>query len=66
MGFINGDQDIGELEEQKEMEKDKMEIAQMKAIEAEAKKRYGRDWKTMLGGVKSGMDWNAVKFRLDA
>ena len=66
MGFLNKDnRDLGELEEEKEKEKDRMDIAQMKAIEAEAKKRYGSDWKKMLGDVHSGMDWNAVKFRLD-
>jgi hypothetical protein len=66
MGFLNPDnRDLGELEEEKEKEKDRMEIAQMKAIEEKAKKRYGSNWKEMLGGVKSGLDWDAVKFQLD-
>jgi hypothetical protein len=65
MGFINGDKDIGELEEEKEREDLKVSIAQQKALEAEAKRRYGSDWRKMLGSIKSGMDWDAVKFRLD-
>lgn len=66
MGFLNGPKDLGELEEEKEIVADELDIAQKRALIAEAKKRYGTDWKKMLSGVKSGMDWDAVKFRLDS
>jgi hypothetical protein len=65
MGFLNGPKDIGDLEEEKERVGDELDIAQKKALIAEAKKRYGADWQKMLGSVHSGMDWDAVKFRLD-
>ena len=56
MGFLNGPKDIGDLEEEKERVGDELDIAQKKALIAEAKKRYGADWQKMLGSVHSGMD----------
>ena len=41
-----------------------LSIEQKKSLIAEAKKRYGRDWRKMFEGVHSGLDWNAVKFRI--
>ena len=66
MGFMNPPKDLGELEEDKERYADELDIAQKKALIAEAKKRYGSNWKDKLGGIKSGLDWQAVKFRLDS
>ena len=65
MGFLSEKKDLGELEEEKEIYADKLDIEQKKALIAEAKKRYGTNWRSVLGNVKSGMDWDAVKFRLD-
>jgi hypothetical protein len=64
MGFLNREKDLGELEEEKERVADELDIEQKKALIAEAKKRYGKDWTKVLGGIHSGMDWDAVKFKL--
>jgi hypothetical protein len=57
--------DLGELEEEKELYADKLDIEQKKALIAEAKKRYGNDWRKFLGNIKSGIAWDEVKFKLD-
>lgn len=44
---------LAELEVDDEIESKKVSIAQKKAQEAEARKVYGRDWKKILGVVKS-------------
>ena len=69
MGILGeGNQSLEELEAKKEMAKARTEIAEQKALEAEAKRRYGTDWKKFFsaggdGGFKSGIDWQAIKFR---
>ena len=55
---------LNELEQQDEELKTEMSIAEKKALIAEAKKRYGKDWTKVFEGVHSGMDWNALKFRI--
>lgn len=68
MGFLNGNKSLEELEMEKERVKAQVEVEQNKALIAEAKKRYGSDWKDKVGSFlknsKSGIDWNAVKFRM--
>ena len=58
------EQKLSELEMEDEALRSKVSIEEKKAIIAEAKKRYGKDWKKLLGGVESGMDWNSLKFKL--
>lgn len=62
----DGNDVLAELEEQNEIQKQRVSLAEQKALEAEAKRRYGKDWMKMLGGVHSGLDWNAVKFKLNS
>lgn len=64
MGFLREQKDIGELEEEKEMVGEQLEIEQKKALIAEAKKRYGNDWKKFLGDIHSGFDWDSLKFKM--
>lgn len=59
--------ELAELEEENEAMRTKVSIAEQKALEAEAKRRYGKDWKSVLGGLgkfRSGIDWGAIKFKL--
>ena len=60
----NGNDVLSELEEQNEIEKQRVTLAEQKALEAEAKRRYGADWQKFFSGVHSGIDWQAVKFRV--
>ena len=55
---------IDELEEQEERVDHQLSIAEKQALLKEAKKRYGKDWKLHLPKVESGLDWDALKFRL--
>jgi hypothetical protein len=57
---------IDQLEEKNEMKKLELSIAEKQALIAEAKKRYGSDWRRFLPttGGGSQMDWNALRFRL--
>ena len=64
MSLLGGEKSLGELEEEKEEATTRAQIAQQKEIEAEAKRRYGSDWKKMLGNVHSGINWDSVKFKL--
>ncbi len=68
MGFMN-EPSMEELEEIKQRKAAQLEIEEKKALIVEAKKRYGSDWKRMLnlgsnGTVKSGIDWQSLKFKL--
>lgn len=65
MGFLNPQKTIDELEEQEERIDHQLSLAEKKALLAEAKKRYGRDWKIHLPEIKSGMDWEALKFKMN-
>ena len=55
---------LNQLEMQDEQLKAEMSIQEKKMLIAEAKKRYGKDWTKVFEGVHSGMDWNALKFRI--
>jgi hypothetical protein len=64
MSNPNDENNIANLEAEREEGRLKLDIAQQKALEVEAKKRYGSDWKRFFGNMKSGIDWSALKFRL--
>ena len=58
---------LAELEEENEKKTTEVSIAEKAALIKEAKRRYGGDWKRFFSGVsgfKSGIDWQAVKFKL--
>ncbi len=55
---------LNELEMKEEAMKREVSIEEKKALVAEAKKRYGKDWTKILN-FKSGMDWQALKFKLE-
>lgn len=59
--------DIDSLEAENERKSLELSIAQKQALIAEAKRRYGKDWKRFIpfsGGGSSGMDWSSLKFTL--
>lgn len=68
MSIFGGNKSLEELEMEKERTKIQVEAEQNKALIAEAKKRYGSDWRDKVGSFlknsKSGIDWSAVKFRM--
>jgi len=56
--------ELAEMDERKRLE---LNIAEKKALIAEAKKRYGSDWKKFVPGMGKGgggMDWEALRFQL--
>jgi hypothetical protein len=57
---------MNNLEEQNELKQRELELEQKKALIAEAKKRYGRDWSKYFSNVHSGIDWQALKFKLNS
>lgn len=59
------EQSLADLELQNEAMNQKLSIEEKRALIAEAKKRHGKDWKQFLGNIHSGMDWDALKFKLD-
>ena len=64
MGFLSTPKTVEALEEENERTAQQLSIAEKRALITEAKKRYGRDWKLHLPKVESGMDWDALRFRL--
>lgn len=79
MGFLREAPTPEELEQIKQQRQSQLDIARLekerteneiekRALIAEAKKRYGKDWtKFFSGGGKgrgSGIDWQALKFRV--
>lgn len=69
MGILGGAKSLEELEMEKQRVASEKEIAEQKALIAEAKRRYGgggvvEKVTKFLGNTKSGMDWSALKFRL--
>ena len=61
------DEQLSQLELEDEARKRELSIEEKKALIAEAKKRYGKDWSKMFSsfsGKGSGMDWAALKFRM--
>lgn len=55
--------ELSQLELQDEAYSKQVSIEEKKALIAEAKKRHGKDWTRMLN-VKSGMNWEELKFKL--
>jgi len=58
---------LNQLELEDETRAKELSIAEKKALIAEAKRRYGRDWRRFFShflGKGSGIDWSAIKFRL--
>lgn len=64
MGFLSPPKTLGSLEEENEKKGIQLSIAQKQALINEAKKRYGKDWRQHIPNIKSGLDWNALKFKL--
>lgn len=58
---------LAELEMKDEAASKEVSIAEKRALAAEAKRRYGKDWGKMFSRFTSGgsgIDWQALKFRL--
>lgn len=64
MGFLNKQKTIEELEEEQEKAKLEATIAEQRAMTCEMDKRYGKGWQSMFHGIKSGINWEQVKFTL--
>jgi hypothetical protein len=58
------EQSLADLELQNEAMNQKLSIEEKRALIAEAKRRHGKDWSKFLGNIKSGMDWDSLKFKL--
>lgn len=59
---------LNELEMQNAELDQKMSISEKKALIAKAKQKYGKDYLKFFSnfmGKGSGIDWTAVKFRVD-
>jgi len=52
MSIRDKEEELSELEVDFEIAKKKSDIAEKKALEHEMKKKYGRDWKKILGWAK--------------
>jgi len=64
MGLLTPTKDLGELEEEGERVDSELSIEQKKALIREAKNKFGSDWKLHLPEIKSGFNWNALRFKL--
>lgn len=62
----NNEESLERLEQLNQQKGVELSIAQKQALINEAKRRFGPDWKRMLnlGNVRSGIDWNSIRFRL--
>jgi len=59
--LANKERELERLRVDNEMETQRAEIAQKKAVEAEMKKKYGSNWRKILGrGKMSLQDYYAV------
>lgn len=62
------EQDLNQLELEDEAASKRVSLEEKKALIAEAKKRYGKDYLKFFSKFTSkdgtGMDWAALKFRL--
>ncbi len=62
---------LNELEMQNAEMEQRVSLEEKKALIKKAKHRYGKDWMRILNvfkakeGKGSGMDWQALKFRLE-
>ena len=67
MGILGGNKSLEELEMEKQRTESQLQVEQNKAAIAEAKKRYGKDYlqffKKTVGDTRSGIDWQAIRFR---
>jgi len=64
MEFLNPPQSTDSLEEEDERLAARLKVEEKRALLAEVKKRYGKDWRHHLPNIKSGLDWDALRFRL--
>ena len=64
MSLLTPTKSLDELESENEKMAANLSIEQKKALIRETKRRYGKEWKLHLPKVKSGMDWDALRFRL--
>jgi len=69
MGFLSNlgkkEKTIDELEAEQEKVKLQASIAEQKAMAREMDNRYGKgNWQSMFKGIKSGINWEGVKFTL--
>ena len=64
MSLLTPTKSLDELESENEKMAASLSIEEKKALIREAKRRYGKEWKLHLPKVKSGMDWDALRFRL--
>lgn len=64
MGFLNSPKSLEYLEEEDERKQVELSIEEKKALIAQAKQKYGKDWKFHFPEIKTGLDWNALKFKL--
>jgi len=55
---------IDKLEEENEKRGVELSIEQKKALIRKAQAMYGKDWRKFLPNITSGLDWEALKFRL--
>ncbi len=65
MGFLNDSDQLDQLEEKNEVLNQQLSMEEKKALIAKAKERHGKDWTRFFSDTKSGIDWSAVKFRMD-
>jgi len=52
MGIRDKEEELSELEVDYEIAKKKSDIAERRALEHEMKKKYGKDWKKIIGWAK--------------
>ena len=52
MGMREKEEELAELDVDLEIAKKKADISERKALEHEMKKKYGRDWKKIIGWAK--------------
>lgn len=64
MGFLTPQKTLEELEEREERVNHQLSLAEKEALLRKFKKRYGRDWKLHMPKIESGMDWDALKFKM--
>jgi hypothetical protein len=64
MSFFRDDPTPEEMQQQLERAKAEREIAEQRALVAEAKKRYGKDWSKMFSNFSGGIDWQKLKFNV--
>ena len=56
--------EVAELEQRKAAMAAQLDIEEKKALIREAKRRYGPDWRKFFSGLKSGIDWQSLRFRI--